>query len=168
MGKSSSSSSQKITNNTVNKNYMDTLNKTIMNSAMSTMINNASSCSSSVNQNNSCDMSGTKIAGNFDFSGKQTNTAKVNFSCIQASQTSADMVTSMMASMTAEMKALNGTDDAVQLNTAANSLNKSGFGASGGSSSSKSSTDVTNNVTNETITKVENIFLQNFIVRWLI
>ena len=163
MGKSSSSSSssQKITNNTVNKNYMDTLNQTIMNSAVSTMINNASSCSSAVNQNNSCDMSGTKISGNFDFSGKQTNTAKVNFSCIQANQTSADMATSMMASMVAEMKALNGTEAAAQLNTAAASSNKSGFGATGGSSSSKSNTNVINNVTNDTISKVENVFQQN-------
>jgi hypothetical protein len=161
MGKSSSSSSQKITNNTVNKNYMDTLNKTVMNSAVSTMVNNASSCSSAVNQNNSCDMSGTKISGNFDFSGKQTNTAKVDFSCIQASQTSADMATSMMASMAAEMKALNGTEAAAQLNTAAASSNKTGFGATGGSSSSKSNTNVTNNVTNETISKVENVFEQN-------
>ena len=53
MGSSSSKSSQTITNNTVNQNYMDTLNKTIMNSAVETMINNASSCSSAVNINNS-------------------------------------------------------------------------------------------------------------------
>ena len=161
MGKSKSSSSQTITNNTVNQNYMDTLNKTVMNSAVSTMVNNASTCSSAVNQNNSCDMSGTKISGNFDFSGKQTNTAKVDFSCIQASKTSADMATSMMASMVAEMKALNGTEAAAQLNTASQSSNTSGFGSTGGSSSSSSKTDVTNNVTNETISKVENVFEQN-------
>ena len=163
MGKSKSSAkaSQAITNNTINKNYMDTLNKTIMNSAVETMVNNASSCSSAVNQNNSCDMSNTKIGGNFDFSGNQTNKAKVDFSCIQASQTSADMSASMVASMMAEMKALNGTDAAAQLNTAAQSSNSTGFGASGGSSSSNSKTDVSNNVTNETITKVENLFEQN-------
>ncbi len=161
MGKSKSSSSQTITNNTVNQNYMDTLNKTVMNSAVSTMINNASSCSSAVNQNNSCDMSGTKVSGDFDFSGNQSNTAKVDFSCIQANQTSADMASTMMASMVAEMKALNGTDAAAQLNTAAQSSNNTGFGATGGSSSSSSSTNVTNNVTNETITKVENVFEQN-------
>lgn len=161
MGKSSSNSNQQITNNTVNKTYMDSLNKTIMNSAVSTMINNASSCSSSVNQNNSCDMSGTKISGDFDFTGKQTNSAKINFNCIQANQTSADMATAMMASMAAEMKALNGTEAAAQLNTAAQSSNQTGFGATGGSSSSNSSTNVTNNITNETITKVENIFEQN-------
>ena len=159
--KSSSSSSQKIKNKTVNKNYLDTLNKTIMNSAVETMINNASSCSSAVNQNNSCDMSGTKISGNFDFTGNQTNKAKVNFSCIQASQTSADMATSMMAAMQAEMQALSGTDAAAQLNTASQSKNTTGFGSSGGSSSSKSNTDVSNTVSNITMTNVENIFEQN-------
>lgn len=161
MGKSKSSATQTITNNTVNKNYMDSLNKTIMNSAVSTMINNASTCSSSINQNNLCNMSGTKIAGNFDFSGKQKNDAKVNFSCINATQTSADMSTSMMASMVAEMKALNETDAATQINTAAQSSNKTGFGAIGGSSSSDSNANINNNVTNDTIAKVENIFEQN-------
>lgn len=161
MGKSKSSASQAITNNTVNKNFMDTLNKNIMNTAVSTMVNNASTCSSAVNQNNSCDMSGTKIGGDFDFTGNQTNKASVNFSCIQASQTSADMATSMMTSMVAEMQALNGTDAAAQLNTAAQSSNNTGFGATGGGASSKSNVNVTNNVTNETITRVENIFEQN-------
>ena len=167
MGKSKSSAkaSQAITNNTINKNYMDTLNKTIMNSAVETMINNASSCSSAVNQNNSCDMSNTKIGGNFDFSGNQTNKAKVDFSCIQASQTSADMNASMVASMMAEMKALNGTDAAAQLNTAAQSSNSTGFGASGGSSSSNSKTDVSNNVTNETITKLVLININGQIIK---
>lgn len=161
MGKSKSSASQTITNNTVNQNFMDTLNKNVMESAVSTMVNNASSCSSAVNQNNSCDMSGTKISGNFNFSGKQTNVAKVDFSCIQASQTSADMATTMLTAMTNEMKALNGTEAAANLNTAAQSSNNTGFGASGGSSSSNSKTNVTNNVTNQTIAKVENVFQQN-------
>jgi len=162
MGGSSSKSSQTITNNTVNQNYMNTLNKTIMNSAVETMINNASSCSSAINVNNSCDMSGADIGGNFTFGGNQTAQAKVNFNCIQANQTSADMATSMMASMVAEMKALNGTDAAANLNTASQSSNTTGFlSMPSGKSSSSSSTNVTNNVTNETISDVQNIFEQN-------
>lgn len=163
MGGSSSKSKQTITNNTVNQNYMDTLNKTIMDSAVNTMVKNASSCSSSINLNNSCDMSGTKIGGDFDFSGNQSAQAKVNFNCIQANQTSSDMATAMMTSMISEMKALNGTDAAAQLNTASQSSNTTGFGSMPGGSGSKSgsSTNVTNNVTNETISRVENIFQQN-------
>lgn len=161
MGKSKSKSSQSITNNTVNQNYMDTLNKTIMNSAVETLINNASACSSAINVNNSCDMSNTKIAGDFTFSGNQIAQTKVNFNCIQANETSADMATSMMASMMAEMKALNGTEAASQLNTAVISSNKSGYASMPSSSSSNSKTDVSNNVTNETINTVKNIFEQN-------
>ena len=162
MGKSSSSkSSQKITNNTVNKNYMDTLNETIMNSAVETIINNASSCSSAVNVNNSCDMSNTKIGGDFTFEGNQTAQAKVNFYCIQANETSADMATAMMASMVAEMKALNGTEAAADLNAASQASNKSGFASMPSSSSSSSDAKIKNNVTNETISNVQNIFEQN-------
>ena len=162
MGGSSSKSSQTITNNTVNENYMNTLNKTIMESAVSTMIKNASSCSSAVNINNQCNMSGTKVGGDFDFSGNQTAQASVNFNCIQANQTSADMATAMMASMTAEMKALNGTEAAAQLNTASQSSNSTGFASTPSSGSkSSSSANVTNNVTNQTISNVENVFQQN-------
>ena len=161
MGKSKSKSSQEITNNTVNQNYIDTLNKTIMNSAVETMINNASSCSSAVNVNNSCDMSNTKIGGNFTFDGNQTAQAKVNFNCIQANETSADMATAMMGSMVAEMKALNGTEAAADLNNASQSSNKSGFVSMPSSSVSNAAADVSNNVTNETISNIKNIFEQN-------
>lgn len=161
MGGSSSKSSQTITNNTVNQNFMNTLNKTIMNSAVETMINNASSCSSAVNVNNSCNVSDMTVGGDFNFGGNQTAQAKVNFNCIQANQTSADMATSMMASMAAEMKALNGTEAAANLNTASESSNKSGFASMPSNSKSSSSTNVTNNVTNETISNVQNIFETN-------
>lgn len=161
MGGSNSKSSQTITNNTVNKNFMNTLNKTIMNSAVETMINNASTCSSAVNVNNSCNLSNMNIGGDFNFGGNQTAQAKVNFNCIQANQTSADMATSMISSMIAEMKSLNGTEAAANLNTASQSSNKSGYASMPSDSKSSSNTNVTNNVTNETITNVENIFETN-------
>lgn|SRR3990167_985922 len=161
MGGANSKSSQTITNNTVNKNYMDTLNSTIMNSAVETMINNASSCSSAVNINNSCDMSNTKIAGDFVFGGKQTAKADINFNCIQANQTSSDMATAMMTSILTEMKALNGTEAASDLNNAAQASNTSGFASMPSSSKSNAKTNVTNNITNETISEVKNIFETN-------
>ena len=161
MGNSKSSSSQTLSNNTVNQNYMDTLNKTIMNSAVETMINNASSCSSAVTVNNSCDMSGTKIAGDFTSTTNQSAQANVNFNCIQANTTSSDMATSMMASMVAEMKALNGTEAAANLNTASQASNESGFISMPSGSSSSSNVNVDNNVTNETINVITNIFEQN-------
>lgn len=163
MGKSKSSAktNQIITNNTVNQNYINTLNKSIMNSAVQTMVKNASSCSSAINQNNSCNMSGSKINGNFDFSGNQNNVANVDFSCIQASKTSADMKSQMIANMTSQMRALNGTDSAILLNNSTQSLNNSGFGSTGGSSSATSKTNSINNITNDTVQKIENIFEHN-------
>jgi hypothetical protein len=161
MGKSKSSASQTITNNTVNQNFVNSVNKQIMESAVNTMVKNASSCSSAVNVNNSCDMSGTKVSGDFDFSGNQTAQVSVNFNCIQASQTSADMATAMASAMAAEMKALNGTDAAANLNTASQASSNTGALSMPTSSASSSKTNVTNNVTNETITNVENIFQQN-------
>lgn len=161
MGKSKSNSSSTSKNTIINKNMTDTLNKTVMNSAVETLVKNASTCSSSVNQNNTCSMANADIGGNFNFSGNQSNKAKVNFSCIQADKTSANMATSMMQSIMAEMKTLNGTKAAAQLNSSAASSNKSGFGSTGGSSSSSSNTASDTEITNITQNKVRNVYQQN-------
>ena len=164
-GNSKSKTSQTITNKTVNTNYMDTLNNTIMNSAVETIINNASSCSSAVNINNSCKLSNLNIGGDFNFGGSQTSNANINFNCIQANKTSSDMATSMIGTMMAEMKALNNTDAAVDLNSAANASQKSGFMSAqpiyGGNATSSSNTNSSNEITNETYSIVKNIFEQN-------
>lgn len=158
---SKSKSSQTITNNTVNKNFMNTLNKTIMNSAVETMINNANACSSSVDLNNLCNLELGDVANDLIVSGNQSNDAKVQFNCIQANKTSSDMASAMMASMIAEMKSLNGTEAAANLNNAAQASSKTGFVSMPQASSSSSDTNVTNNITNETINTVQNIFEQN-------
>lgn len=161
MGKSKSKSSSSTSTNIKNINMNDTLNKTVMNSAVETLVKNASSCSSSVNQNNTCSMANADIGGDFNFSGNQSNAAKVDFSCVQASTASADMATSMMQSLVAEMDTLNGSNAAAQLNNAAGSSNSSGFGSTGGSSSSSAKTANNTKITNTTKNKVENIYQQN-------
>jgi hypothetical protein len=164
-GNSKSKTSQSITNKTINKNYMDTLNNTIMNSAVETIIKNASSCSSAVNINNSCKLSNFNVGGDFNFGSSQTSNANVNFNCVQANKTSADMATSMIGTMMAEMKALNNTDAAVDLNSASNASQKSGFMSAppiyGGNSSSSTNTNSSTEITNETYSIVKNIFEQN-------
>ena len=139
MGRSRSSTNQKSSTEIINKNMTDTLNKTVMNMGVETLVQNASSCSSSVNQNNTCSMANATIGGDFNFSGNQSNKATVDFSCVQANTASADMANSMMQSMMAEMDTLNDTEAAAQLNNAAGSSNSSGFGSTGGSSSSSPS-----------------------------
>lgn len=161
MGNSKSKSTQAISNNTVNENYMNTVNKTIMESAVNTMVNNANTCSSAVNQINSCNFNNSSVAGNFNIGGTQSNTAKVDFSCINSSTTSANMASTMAATMMAEIKSLNGTEAANTLNNAATTSNKTGFGATGGSASATTNTSVSNNVTNQTLTHIENVFQHN-------
>ena len=161
MGKSKSSSSQATSTDITNKNLTETLNKTVMNTGVETLVKSAASCSSAVNQNNTCSMAGAEIGGNFNFSGNQSNKAKVNFSCVQASTASAEMGTSMMQSMMAEMDTLNGTKAGAQLNNAAGSSNKSGFGSTGGSSSSSAKTSTNTKISNITKNKVKNIYQQN-------
>lgn len=159
--KSSSKSNQTIENNTINQSYLDSLNKTVMNSAVEVLVKNASSCSSSVNQNNLCSVAGSTFGDNLVIGGTQSNTAKVDFSCIQANKASSDMATAMSQSLIGEMKLINDTDNASILNSAANASNSTGFGSTGGSSSAISNSNVTNNVTNETYSTIQNIYEQN-------
>jgi hypothetical protein len=161
MGKSQSKSVQNTSTDITNKNLTDTLNKTIINTGVETLVKNAASCSSAVNQNNTCSMENAQISGDFNFSGDQSNKAKVDFSCVQASVASAEMGTSMMQSMMAEMNTLNGTKAGAQLNNAAASSNKSGFGATGGSSKSDASTVTDTKISNITENKIKNIYQQN-------
>ena len=164
MGGSSSKSTQNIKNTTLNKTYMETLNQSIMNAAVNTVVNNASKCSSAVNIINSCDLSGTNIVGDLNVNSNQTAKANVNFSCLQANETQASMASQMLATITAEMKALSGTDAATQLNNAAQSSANMGFLSTPVvGSSAKSSTNQSNDITNDTISTVRNIFEQNLI-----
>lgn len=161
MGKSQSKSVQNTSSETLNENITDTLNKTIMNSGVETLVKNASQCSSSVNQNNVCSMKNAVIGGDFNFGGNQSNKANVNFTCIQANKTSADMASNMIQTMLAEIDTINGTGIAAQLNNASDSSNKSGFGSTGGKASSTSKTNTNNNITNATKNKIQNIYEQN-------
>lgn len=161
MGKANSKTSQTIENNTVNYNYLNSLNENIMNTAVNTLVSNANKCTSAVNQNNLCSIANSNIGGDLVIGGNQSNTATVNFSCVNANQASSDMSTAMMTSMLSEIKALNGTEAAATLNSTADSSNSTGFGSTGGSAGSNSKTSVSNEVTNETITNIQNIFTQN-------
>ena len=160
--KSKANSSQEITSTTLNQNLMDTLNKNIMNTSVETLIKSASACSSAVDQTNQCKVSDTTIAGDFNINATQSNIAKVNFACIQAAQARADMSNAMSQSMISQMKSLNGTDGAAALNSAVAASNQTGsLSTGGGSTSTKNKGKVETNVTNETISRVENIFEQN-------
>lgn len=161
MGKSNSKTSQVIENDTVNYNYVNTLNENIMNTAVNTLVSNANKCTSAVNQNNLCSMTNSKIGGDLVIGGTQSNTATVDFSCVNANQASSDMSTAMMTAMLSEIKALNGTEAAAKLNSSSDASNTSGFGSTGGSASAGSKTSVSNEVSNETITHIQNIFTQN-------
>jgi hypothetical protein len=63
--------------------------------------------------------------------------------------------------MIQEMKALNGTESAANLNSKAAAKNTTGSFSYGGGTSSKSATNVTNNVTNDTQVVIKNLFQQN-------
>jgi hypothetical protein len=160
---SKSSTSQNITNNTINQNLMTTINENLMNVSTDTLIKNASSASSSVNQNNVCKTEVANVAGDLNISSDQGNTASVNFAAVQSASAANDMSTAMMQSMVSQMKSLNGTDNAAALNNAASSASNQGSLTTGGNvnSNTSSKTNVSNDVTNETISYVQNLFSQN-------
>jgi hypothetical protein len=157
MGGSKSKATQTITNNTVNKNYLNTLNEKMMEVGINTLVENANACSSAVTQNNECSVGNISGVKKLVIGGSQSNVAKVNFSCVSETQAANDMSVSMISKLTSELQAMNGTSAGTDLNAALSASTKSGFGGYG-SSSAKSNQNVTNNVTNETIQNITNTF----------
>jgi hypothetical protein len=158
MGHSQSSIVQQIVNKTLNESISSSLTSNSQETSVETLVNSSKSCSSSVNQSNSCNMSKMKVAGDFTLGGTMTNKASVDFSCINSTTAASAMENAAVASIANELGSLNGTEAAAVLNAAAESSNKSGFASSGGSSSSNVNANTTNEVTNLTKSTIENIF----------
>lgn len=161
--KSKSSTSQTITNDTINQNVLNNLNKTMMNSSYNSLFSNASNCSNTVAQSNTCKIGDINSPnGPVVIGGNQSNDAKVTFSCVVDSKAQNDMSTSMINDLVQEMKSINGTAAAGALNSAAAAAQNTGsLSTATSSASSNTNSNITNNVTNETITNIENIFEQN-------
>jgi hypothetical protein len=163
MGSSGSKAkiTQDITNNTLNLNDIETVNKNIMNIGVEALVKNAMNCSSTVNQNNLCNFNDLTVQGDFNLNANQSNTAKINFSCIQESKAQSDMSTAMINEIMNNVASLSNTTAGTKLNAIADSSNTTGSGSTGGTSSSSVSGIVTNNITNATYNKIQNIYEQN-------
>lgn len=158
MGHSSSSIVQEVMNNTLNSTLSTSVTEHVQETSVETLVESAKSCSSMVAQSNSCNLSGMAVGGNFTFGGKQSNEAKVNFSCINSDTAATEMESAATAGVAGELGALNGTEAAAKLNAMAAAASKTGSMAFGGDADSNVSTNTTNNVTNQTESIVKNIF----------
>jgi hypothetical protein len=162
MGSSHSNATANITNNILNTTDINDINKSVVESAVEVLIKNAATCSSSVNQNNSCSISNSNFKNNFSIGGTQTNKAGVDFSCIQANNAATEMATAMNQALQTQLKSISGTEAAAKLNAIADASNKSGFGSwGGGSAFSNANSNVKTNITNQTMATIENIYEQN-------
>lgn len=161
MGHAHSKTSSDIKNNVINTTDVSNINKNVVNAATETLIKSASSCSSSVNQSNSCNLKNINAKGNVTIGGGQTNKATVDFSCVQSSTASNSMVNSMKQSIMNELNNISDSEIIAKINAAASAAQKAGFGGTGGSSDASVNTNVSTEVTNQSKTTIENIYEQN-------
>jgi len=160
--KQSSSSSSSVKDTIINNNTINSLNKSIFDASMETLVKNASTCSSAVNQNNTCKFSNLYSGGDVTIGGNQSNTAKVDFSCVQASKVQSEMANAMVQKVLSELKSASGTEAAAQLNNAASGSQSTGAFSTAIANSSSSSTkqNVDRTIQNDTIANIESIFEQ--------
>ncbi len=160
--KSKNKTTTNIVNNTVNQTTMDMLNQNIFNASVNTLIKNAQTCSNSTNVNANCSASGIKTTGGITINSDQTNKVDTNFACVQQSQAAADMSTSMMQELTAQMDTMSDTDYNSLAKALTDSQQTSGAGTLGNTESSNSTnTNITNDTKNIVNLDVQNIFEQN-------
>jgi hypothetical protein len=161
MGASHSSVQNSVLNSTVNMADIQNTTKNIQETATNTLVKNASTCDSTVKQTNSCAFTGNKAGGDQTFNADQTNTATVDFSCVQANTAVNSMTSVMLDAIGNELNVLNGSEAAAKLNAMAAAATTGGFGGIGAGSKSNASTSVKNEVSNITKSIVESIFQQN-------
>lgn len=161
MGHSKSSVVQEVVNNTLNSSISSSITSTSQESSVETLQESAQSCSSAVEQSNSCNMSNMTIGGDFVLGGTQSNKAKVSFSCINSSTAAQEMQSSATSAISGELDALNGTEAAAILNAKAEAVSKTGSLAVGGSTKTNVSSKDVNNVSNITKSTIENLFKSN-------
>jgi len=153
---------QNITNTTINKSILNNLNETMMNTSYNTLLTDAKNCSNSVALNNLCKFDNIDAKGDVVIGGDQSNSAKVDFTCVQTANAKNDMSSAMLQNLASQMESINGTSAAAALNAAAAGSNSTGaLTTSGGSTDSNTSTNVKNNVDNQTISNIKNVFEQN-------
>ena len=158
MGHSSSSVVQQVMNNTLNSSLSTSVTEHVQETSVEALVENASTCSSSVDQSNTCNMSNMAVAGDFTLGGTQSNKASVNFSCVNSSTVASSMEDSASSGVAGELGVLNGTEAAAKLNAMAGAASKTGSGGIGGSADSNVSSTTSNNVSNITESIVKNIF----------
>lgn len=161
MGHSRSSIVQEVINNTLNESISSSITSNTQEKSVETLVESSKSCSSSINQSNSCNMSNMDVASNFSLSGKQSNKASVNFSCINSDTAAQAMESAAVSAIAGELNVLNGTAAAAKLNAEAAAASKTGSLAIGGSADSKISSKDVNNISNVTKSTVENLFKSN-------
>ena len=158
MGSSKSKVVQEVVNNTLNASISSSVSSTSQESSVETLVESANSCSSSVDQSNTCDLSGMSVGGDFVLGGTQSNKASVNFSCVSASEAAQAMESGAISAIAGELDSLNGTEAAAVLNAKAAASSKTGSLAVGGNTKSDVSSKNVNNVSNITKSNIENIF----------
>ena len=158
MGHSRSSIVQQVVNNTLNESISSSITSNSQEKSVETLVESSKSCSSSVNQSNSCNMSNMSVAGDFSLKGNMANKASVNFSCINSDTAAQAMESAAVSAIAGELDVLNGTAAAAKLNAEAAAASKTGSGGIGGSSDSNVSSTDDNNVSNITKSTIENIF----------
>jgi hypothetical protein len=161
MGHSRSSVVQEVLNETINSSLSKSVTSNQQEASVETLVETAATCSSSVNQSNSCNLSNMTVGGNLNIGGNQSNKASVNFSCVNSSTAAQAMENAAVSGIAGELTALNGTEAAAKLNAMASAANKSGALNTGGSSSSNVSSKTGNKVTNTTQSIVENLYKSN-------
>jgi len=164
MGNSKSSTKLTVVNNTVNKNTINNINKDIINMGVETLIKMNQSCSSTITQNNTCNIDDLVIKGssNVVIGGTQTNQARQSLTCTQWSKATTEMNNEMMNTMISKIKTLNGTEAASDVNSTVRSHSANGFASLPiGQSKTDINGNITNDVLNETLITIEDIYETN-------
>lgn len=158
MGHSSSSVTQNITNNVVNKSDLDVFNKQVNQSIANTVVQNAQQAGGSTSQDQQTTVGNIIAEGKgskVNLTQEDLQDSQLSVKALQQSIQSVDIGAQMSASITAQLSNQVNTDTLNKLVSQGEASLKSGFGGSIANPFNNTSSTVNTNINNTDITDVK-------------
>jgi hypothetical protein len=150
MGSTQSTNNQVSNTNIITNDTLKMVNENLNNFTANTVISQASNCSAGLNQNQTFNMSGTKIAKDLNIGSiDQNQKASLTFDCVQLSNFQGEIANGILDRLTSELKSNYGAEALGKMAAEAAAKSKSGFASTAGDTTTTNNTAFNfNSITN--------------------
>jgi hypothetical protein len=115
----------------VNKDYVKSVSEQLNSQISNTLIKNAKACTADINNNQAINIKGFTTKGDFNFTGNQTQSAALTFSCVQSTKVRNTAGSEIISNMTSALQNNVNNEALAKMDANAKNAASSSFGAIG-------------------------------------